>query len=108
MSGAETCVRQMKLSDVEVADLLAKIQWRLDHFGPIAEDGSHHSKFETPAHAAMEAVEDFLVDIDARRILSAITDRDEPHGSAYRGQSILLRIIGWIENIDYAICRKLK
>lgn len=102
MFGAESCLKEfdMELSDEEADDLLAKITWRLDHFGPIAEDGTHHSRFETPAHAALDAVEDWLKAIETNRILTALNEREKPYPLAYVGQGVILRFIKWLENID--------
>lgn len=90
----------MQLSDEEREYLLKRIKWRLDHFGPIKEDGSNFSRFETPAHAALDAVEDWLLMIEAERILTALKKPEEPIELAYRGQGVILRLIAWLENLD--------
>lgn len=48
------------LTDAERAALVSRIKWNLDHFGPLRDDGTPYSRFESPAHAAADAVYDWL------------------------------------------------
>ena len=48
------------LSEDERDELLAKITWRLHHYGPIDAEPFRYSRHESPAHAALSAVEEFL------------------------------------------------
>src|SRR5688572_24831826 len=48
------------LTEAEREALVSRIKWNLDHFGPIRDDGQPYSRFESPAHAAADAVYDWL------------------------------------------------
>src|SRR5688572_27527257 len=38
--------------------LLARIKWRLDHYGPLYAEPFQYSRYASPAHAALSAVEE--------------------------------------------------
>ncbi len=42
------------------ADVVAKVKWRLDHYGPLDAKPFQYSRFESPAHAAIDGVRDAL------------------------------------------------
>jgi hypothetical protein len=54
------------------ADLLAAIKWRLDHYGPLDAEPFQFSRYESPAHAALDAVQEYV----AARVAEANSDRD--------------------------------
>ncbi len=63
-----------RTSDVEA---LAKIKWNLDHYGPLDAEPFQWSRFESPAHAALEAVREagwLPPDEVARRVDEALTE----------------------------------
>jgi hypothetical protein len=48
------------MTDAERETLLAEIKWRLDHYGPRDAEPFQFSQYESEAHAALSAVEDWL------------------------------------------------
>ena len=74
------------LSEDERDELLAQITWRLHHYGPIDAEPFRYSRHESPAHAALSAVEELLA---ARaRPASADTGRGEAERALERVRAL--------------------